>query len=148
MKAPVDIEGEIYSEGNYVWIINENNGNEKVLGTFKDGSGRTVIGEIHGFDQNWHKAVYLGDLQPYTLQKSLNGKVETLSSISDFENYFYSNYNFDIVIFYGGFNETFQTLYADPRPGYPFNYWTVGELHPLKFTLLKYSPFFSEIDIN
>ena len=58
----------------------------------------------------------------------------------------FSKYNFDIVIFYGGFNETFQTLYADPRPGYPFNFWTVGELHPLKFTLLKYSPFFSEID--
>ena len=50
----------------------------------------------------------------------------------------FSNLNFDFVVFYGGFNETFQTLFADPRPGYPFNFWTVGELHPLKFTLLKY----------
>lgn len=58
----------------------------------------------------------------------------------------FSNYNFDIILFYGGYNETFQTLYADPRAGYPFNFWTVGELHPAKFTLLKYSPLFAEID--
>ena len=58
----------------------------------------------------------------------------------------FSNLNFDFVVFYGGFNETFQTLFADPRPGYPFNFWTVGELHPLKFTLLKYFPFIAEID--
>jgi len=82
----------------------------------------------------------------------INTVVYNFSSVSSNHNQHlnrllkYSNYNFDIVIFYGGFNETFQTLYADPRPGYPFNFWTVGELHPLKFTLLKYSPFFSEID--
>ena len=58
----------------------------------------------------------------------------------------FSNYNFDIVIFYGGYNETFQTLYADPRPGYPYNFWIKEELNPIKFALLKYFSLIAEID--
>ena len=58
----------------------------------------------------------------------------------------FSKYNFDIVIFYGGYNETFQTLYSDPRPGYPYNFWIKEELTPIKFALLKYFSLVAEID--
>ena len=84
--------------------------------------------------------------------QNINTIVYNFSSVSSNHNQHlsrlikFSDLNFDIVIFYGGFNETFQTLFADPRPGYPFNFWTIGELHPLKFTLLKYFPFIAEID--
>ena len=84
--------------------------------------------------------------------QNINTIIYNFSSVSSNHNQHlnrllkFSNYKFDIVIFYGGFNETFQTLFADPRPGYPFNFWTVGELHPLKFVLLKYFPFIAEID--
>ena len=84
--------------------------------------------------------------------QNINTIVYNFSSVSSNHNQHlnrlikFSNFNFDFVVFYGGFNETFQTLFADPRPGYPFNFWTVGELHPLKFTLLKYFPFIAEID--
>jgi len=84
--------------------------------------------------------------------QNINTVIYNFSSVSSNHNQHlnrllkFSNYKFDLVIFYGGFNETFQTLFSDPRPGYPFNFWTVGELHPLKFVLLKYFPFIAEID--
>ena len=84
--------------------------------------------------------------------QNINTIIYNFSSVSSNHNQHlnrllkFSNYKFDLVIFYGGFNETFQTLFADPRPGYPFNFWTIGELHPLKFALLKYFPFIAEID--
>ena len=58
----------------------------------------------------------------------------------------YSYFKFDVVIFYGGYNETFQTLLADPRPGYPFNFWIKNELNELKFMLIKYFSLPAEID--
>ena len=33
---------------------------------------------------------------------------------------FSDRYSFDLVIFYGGGNETFQYANYDPRPGYPY----------------------------
>lgn len=58
----------------------------------------------------------------------------------------YTDLNFDLVIFYGGFNETIQTYLYDPRPGYPFNYWIRNELSKIKYLLLKYSSIYAEYE--
>ncbi len=86
--------------------------------------------------------------------KKKNIKVETynFSSVSSNHNQHihrlikYSNFNFDMVIFYGGFNETLQTYFYDPRPSYPFNFWVRSELSNLKYLLLKYSSIISEYE--
>ena len=59
---------------------------------------------------------------------------------------FYDKYSFDIVIFYGGNNETIQHTRYDPRPGYPYNFFFRNELTPLKQMILRYSAIFGEID--
>ena len=84
-----------------------------------------------------------------------NIKVETynFSSVSSNHNQHihrlikYSDLNFDIVIFYGGFNETLQTYFYDPRPSYPFNFWVRNELDNLKLFLLKHSSIISEYEL-
>ena len=58
----------------------------------------------------------------------------------------YSDLKFDLVLFYGGFNETIQTYLYDPRPGYPFNYWIRNELSKIKYLLLKYSSIYAEYE--
>lgn len=58
----------------------------------------------------------------------------------------FTDLNFDLVIFYGGFNETIQTYLYDPRPGYPFNYWIRNELSKIKYLLLKYSSIYAEYE--
>ena len=45
----------------------------------------------------------------------------------------------DIVVFYGGRNETIQQLHFDPRPGYPYSYYYRAELSPLKRLLIEKS---------
>ena len=60
----------------------------------------------------------------------------------------HSNLKFDIIIFYGGFNETLQTYFYDPRPTYPFNFWVRNELDNLKYLLLKYSSILSEYEFS
>ncbi len=85
-----------------------------------------------------------------------NIKVETynFSSVSSNHNQHihrlikYSDLNFDIVIFYGGFNETLQTYFYDPRPSYPFNFWIRNELDNLKYLLLKHSSIISEYEFH
>ena len=52
----------------------------------------------------------------------------------------------DLVIFYGGFNETLQTAFYDPRPGYPYNYFYRGETRPFVKLLLEKSALIGEID--
>lgn len=37
-------------------------------------------------------------------------------------------YNPDIVIFYGGFNDLWIGTWGDPRPGYPYNFYYIGEI--------------------
>ena len=59
---------------------------------------------------------------------------------------FYDKFSFDIVIFYGGGNETLQYLVYDPRVGYPYNFFFRNELDPGIQTLLKYSSIFGEVD--
>lgn len=55
-------------------------------------------------------------------------------------------YSPDLVIFYGGYNETLQTGFYDPRPGYPYNFFYRGELSPLRKLLLEKSALAGEFD--
>ncbi len=60
---------------------------------------------------------------------------------------FSNDYNFDVVIFYGGgASSILQYAHMDPRPGYPPNYFYTDELHPAIQVLLKYSSIASTID--
>lgn len=52
----------------------------------------------------------------------------------------------DLIIFYGGYNETVQSGFYDPRPGYPYNYYYRNETPPLNQLLIRYSPTFYLID--
>lgn len=52
----------------------------------------------------------------------------------------------DIVVFYGGFNETIQSAEYDPRPGYPYNYFYRAETAPALQVLVRYSAILGEID--
>ena len=56
-------------------------------------------------------------------------------------------YKFDLVIFYGGGNETLQYASYDPRPGYPYNFFYRNELNPLMQALLRYSSIVGAFDI-
>jgi hypothetical protein len=52
----------------------------------------------------------------------------------------------DLVIFYGGYNETLQNAFYDPRPGYPYNYFYRSETSPFAKLLLENSAIIGEID--
>jgi hypothetical protein len=52
----------------------------------------------------------------------------------------------DIVIFYGGYNETIQSARYDPRPGYPYNYFYRAETKPFFKLLLENSAIIGEVD--
>jgi hypothetical protein len=54
----------------------------------------------------------------------------------------------DIVVFYGGYNETVQSAFYDPRPGYPYNYFYRSETKPFLKLLLENSAIIGEIDIR
>ena len=51
----------------------------------------------------------------------------------------YIDYSYDIIIFYGGNNESIQYLQYDTRPSYPYNYFMKNDLPIFKIFLLKYS---------
>ncbi len=46
----------------------------------------------------------------------------------------------DLIFFYGGYNETAQSAFYDPRPGYPYNFFYRAELPAWKKFLLEQSP--------
>ncbi len=52
----------------------------------------------------------------------------------------------DLVVFYGGYNETISSALYDPRPGYPYNYFYRTETSPFFKLLLKNSAIAGEID--
>jgi hypothetical protein len=52
----------------------------------------------------------------------------------------------DIVIFYGGHNETLQSASYDPRPGYPYNFFYRAETRALFKLLIENSAIIGEID--
>jgi hypothetical protein len=49
------------------------------------------------------------------------------------------HYPYDVIIFYGGNNESLQYLQYDTRPSYPYNYFMKNDLTIFKVFLLKYS---------
>tara|TARA_Y100001978_G_C23638979_1_gene407340 strand:- start:181 stop:1209 length:1029 start_codon:yes stop_codon:yes gene_type:complete len=57
----------------------------------------------------------------------------------------YNNYPIDIVFFYGGYNETLQTAFYDPRPGYPYNFNVRYEMTPEEMLLMKHFRFYQLI---
>ena len=60
---------------------------------------------------------------------------------------FSDRFRFDLVIFYGGGNETLQYASYDPRPGYPYNFFFRNELAPWKQMLLQKSSILGTVDI-
>ncbi len=54
----------------------------------------------------------------------------------------YNHYPIDIIIFYGGYNETLQHAFYDPRPGYPYNFNKRNEVSPEKMLLIKHFALF------
>ena len=52
----------------------------------------------------------------------------------------------DIVLFYGGYNETAQQGTYDPRPGFPYNFYYRDEMKPSLQWLLSISPTLSILD--
>ncbi len=94
----------------------------------------------------------IADIIQKNLAKKFKVKTYNFSSVSSNHNQHlhrllkYSNLRFDLVIFYGGFNETIQTYLYDPRPGYPFNFWVRNELDKINYLLLKYSSIYAEYE--
>jgi hypothetical protein len=58
----------------------------------------------------------------------------------------FMEYPFDIVIFYGGGNETEGYYYYDSRPNYPYNFYYKNELNNFSKIILENSFFFYELD--
>lgn len=52
----------------------------------------------------------------------------------------------DLVIFYGGYNETIQSAFYDPRPGYPYNFFYRAETRAFWKLLLENSAIVGELD--
>ena len=52
----------------------------------------------------------------------------------------------DLVLFYGGYNETLQTAYHDPRPGFPYNFRIRNQLQPELQVLYKHSALLQYLD--
>ena len=58
----------------------------------------------------------------------------------------YIDHPYDVVIFYGGNNESIQYLQYETRPSYPYNYFMKNDLPIYKIFLLKYSSIFGIIE--
>jgi len=58
----------------------------------------------------------------------------------------YIDYPYDVIIFYGGNNESIQYLQYDTRPSFPYNYYIKNDLSIFKVFLLKYSSIFGMIE--
>ena len=58
----------------------------------------------------------------------------------------YIDYPYDVIIFYGGNNESIQYLQYDTRPSFPYNYYIKNDLSIFKVFLLKYSSIFGIIE--
>ena len=87
------------------------------------------------------------------LEQKLSSRLNTSVHIANFSvvssnhrqhlhNIIESNHLFkpDIVIFYGGYNETGQAAFYDPRPGYPYNWFFRNETPEFIQWLISRSP--------
>ncbi len=57
-----------------------------------------------------------------------------------------TEYKPDLIIFYGGYNETVQSATYDPRPGYPYNFFYRAETSPVIKLLLENSAIAGVVD--
>ena len=57
----------------------------------------------------------------------------------------HGKYSFDLVVFYGGYNETLQTAFYDSRPGFPYNFNKRHEIGPSLAILYRHSALFNFI---
>ena len=57
-------------------------------------------------------------------------------------------YNPDIIIFYGGVNETTLHYSMDPRPGFPYNYYYKHDTSPLLQFLIENSAVISTLEMK
>lgn len=110
---------------------------------------RTVTILFMGGSTGYLGTPNLPELLEKELQKSFNIRIINLSAISQNHRQHLhnlledaSNYQFDIVLFYGGYNETLQSAYYDPRPGFPYNYALRTEASPENAILYKHSLLF------
>ncbi len=119
---------------------------------FKDSGDDTFQIAFFGGSTGYNGDPPIPDLIEQNLNRKFKVKTYNFSSVSSNHNQHlhrllkYSNLKFDLVIFYGGFNETLQTYLYDPRPGYPYNYWVRNELDRLKYLLLRYSSIYAEYE--
>ena len=86
-------------------------------------------------------------------ENNLKNEVFNFSSVSSNHNQHlhrlleFSEYKYDLIIFYGGGNETIQSYYYDSRPGYPFNFY-IYENDPFSILniFMRYSNIIGEVD--
>ncbi len=54
----------------------------------------------------------------------------------------------DLIVFYGGYNETITNAFYDPRPGYPYNYFYQSETPDILKVLIKHSAIIGTIEVK
>ena len=116
-------------------------------------SEKFVIGFFGGSTGYQGNPTIVGILSNKLQNENLDNIVINFSSVSSNHNQhihrlleFYE-YNYDLIIFYGGWNETVQHYYYDYRPGYPFNFYLHDSNSNKNFNfLIKKSNIVGEID--
>lgn len=109
----------------------------------KDHNDLGFRGDFITTDQSYNIAIFGGST-------TYNGSptiIETVSNSLRDTGVNVEVFNFDLIIFYGGGNETLQYSYFDPRPGYPYNFFFRNELNPLIQSALRYSSILGTLDI-
>ncbi len=84
---------------------------------------------------------------------NIDNEVINFSSVSSNHNQHlhrllqFSEYTYDLIIFYGGGNETIQHYYYDSRPGYPYNFYLYdSNSNSLINFFIKHSNLIGEVD--
>ena len=60
----------------------------------------------------------------------------------------YNRYPIDIILFYGGYNETIQTAKFNAKPGYPYSFHVRNEMSPEEMLLMKHSFIYQNIKLK
>ncbi len=101
--------------------------------------GNPTIAQLieNNLKENWNKNVFVANCS--VVSSNHNQHIHALLEQ-------FMKYKIDMVIFYGGYNENIQTLYYDPRPSYPFNYFYKHECASWRLNLMKYSAICGELE--
>ena len=132
----------------------------------KDHNNLGFRGEFASTENSYNIAIFGGStayngtppiieiVQELVIKSGINAEVFNFGSVSSNHTQhihrllkFIDDFNFDLVIFYGGGNETLQYSVYDPRPGFPYNFFFRNELNPLIQSLLRYSSIFGALDL-